>query len=79
MGVEAKVAIAEDLVLDFSGLFSAEPEEKRPSKSPAEPFLRAGEYKTLTTQEKPVEGLKTGLNGISRTSYRTHRSGYSGF
>jgi len=33
MGVEAKVAIAEDLVLDFSGLFSAEPEEKRPSKN----------------------------------------------
>lgn len=67
MGVEAKVAIAEDLILDFSGLFSAEPEEKRPSKSPVEPFLRAGEYKTLATQEKPVEGLKTGLESIPRT------------
>ena len=67
MGVEAKVAIAEDLVLDFSGLFSAEPEEKRPSKSPVEPFLGAGEYKTLTTQEKPAEGLKTSLESIPRT------------
>ena len=67
MGVEAKVAIAEDLILDFSGLFSAEPEEKRPSKSPVEPFLGAGEYKTLATQEKPVEGLKTGLESIPRT------------
>jgi len=67
MGVEAKVAIAEDLILDFSGLFSAEPEEKRSSKSPVEPFLGAGEYKTLTTQEKPAEGLKTGLEGIPRT------------
>lgn len=67
MGVEAKVAIAEDLILDFSGLFSAEPEEKRPSKSPVEPFLGAGEYKTLTTQEKPAEGLKTSLESIPRT------------
>lgn len=67
MGVEAKVAIAEDLILDFSGLFSAEPEEKRPSKSPVEPFLGAGEYKTITTQEKPAEGLKTSLEGIPRT------------
>ena len=67
MGVEAKVAIAEDLILDFSGLFSAEPEEKRPSKSPVEPFLGAGEYKTLTTQEKPADGLKTSLESIPRT------------
>ena len=67
MGVEAKVAIAEDLILDFSGLFSAEPEEKRPSKSPVEPFLGAGEYKTLTTQEKPAAGLKTSLESIPRT------------
>lgn len=64
MGVEAKVAIAEDLILDFSGLFSAEPIEKAPSKSPVEPLLSGGQYKTLTEQEKPVEGLKTGLNGI---------------
>ena len=63
MGVEAKVAIAEDLILDFSGLFSAEPEEKRPSKSPVEPFLGAGEYKTLTEPQKPVDGLPEGLEG----------------
>ena len=63
MGVEAKVAIAEDLILDFSGLFSAEPEEKRPSKSPVEPFLGAGEYKTLTEPQKPVDGLTEGLEG----------------
>lgn len=67
MGAEAKVAIAEDLILDFSGLFSAEPEEKSPSKSPVEPFLGIGEYKTLTEREKPAEGLKTGLNGTPRT------------
>ena len=63
MGVEAKVAIAEDLILDFSGLFSAEPEEKRPSKSPVEPFLGAGEYKTITEPQKPVDGLTEGLEG----------------
>lgn len=63
-GAERAVAISDNVVLDFSGLFSAEPIEKAPSKSPVEPLLSGGQYKTLTEQEKPVEGLKTGLNGI---------------
>ena len=62
-GAERAVAISDNVVLDFSGLFSAEPIEKAPSKSPVEPLLSGGQYKTLTEQEKPVEGLKTGLNG----------------
>ena len=63
-GAERAVAISDNVILDFSGLFSAEPIEKAPSKSPVEPLLSGGQYKTLTEQEKPVEGLKTGLNGI---------------
>lgn len=58
-GSERAETISDNVVLDFSGLFSAVP-----SKSPAEPLLSGGQYKTLTEQEKPVEGLKTGLNGI---------------
>lgn len=64
MGAEARVAIAEDLVLDFSGLFTGEPPEKQAPESPVEPLLGAGEYKTITEPQKPVEGLKTGLQGI---------------
>lgn len=63
-GAERAVAISDNVALDFSGLFSAEPIEKAPSKSPVEPLLSGGQYKTLTEQEKPVEGLKTGLKGI---------------
>ena len=63
MGAEARVAIAEDLVLDFSGLFTGEPPEKQATESPVEPFLGAGEYKTLTEPQKPVEGLTEGLEG----------------
>ncbi len=64
MGAEARVAIAEDLVLDFSGLFSGKPAEKDPDISPVEPLLDSGEYKTPPRAEKPAEGLKTGLQGI---------------
>lgn len=63
MGAEARVAIAEDLVLDFSGLFTGEPPEKQAPESPVEPFLGAGEYKTLAEPQKPVEGLTEGLEG----------------
>lgn len=63
MGAEARVAIAEDLVLDFSGLFTGEPPEKQAPESPVEPFLGAGEYKTLTEPQKPVDGLTEGLEG----------------
>ena len=45
MGAEARVAIAEDLVLDFAGLFSPIGEEKQAATSPVEPFLGAGEYR----------------------------------
>jgi len=61
MGAETRVAIAEDLVLDFSGLFAGEPPEKQPATSPVEPPLVEGEYKTLTGGEKPVERLTGGL------------------
>jgi len=60
---ETKAAIAEDLVLDFSGLFTGEPPEKEAPESPVEPFLGAGEYKTITEPQKPVEGLTEGLEG----------------
>ena len=62
-GAERAVAISDNVVLDFSGLFSAEPIEKAPSKSPVEPLLSGGQYKTLTEQEKPVEGQ---INGLER-------------
>ena len=63
MGAEARGAIAADLVLDFSGLFTGEPPEKQAPESPVEPFLGAGEYKTLTEPQKPVDGLTEGLEG----------------
>lgn len=58
---EAKVAITDDLILDFTGLFSESPPEA--PESPVEPFLGAGEYKTLTEPQKPVDGLTEGLEG----------------
>ena len=48
MGTEARVAIAEDLVLDFSGLFSGIIQGKQDPESPVEPLLGAGEYETIT-------------------------------
>ncbi len=60
---ETKVAIAEDLVLDFSGLFTGEPPEKQAPESPVEPFLGAGQYKTLTETENPGKGQINGLQG----------------
>lgn len=60
---EDRVAIAEDLVLDFSGLFAGEPPEKQPPESPVEPLLREGEYKTITGPEKPVERLTGAVAG----------------
>lgn len=50
MGAEARVAIAEDLVLDFSGLFTGEPPEKQAPESPVEPLLGAGEYESKSPQ-----------------------------
>ena len=64
MGAETRIAVAEDIVLDFAGLFSPIEGEKQAPESPVEPLLGAGEYKTITEPQKPVEGLKTGLQGI---------------
>lgn len=64
MGAETRIAVAEDIVLDFAGLFSPIEGKKQAPESPVEPLLGAGEYKTITEPQKPVEGLKTGLQGI---------------
>ncbi len=64
MGTEARVAIAEDLVLDFSGLFTGEPpeKEKEAPESSVEPFLEAGKYKnhyrTTKARRRPARGLR---------------------
>jgi uncharacterized membrane protein YccC len=63
MGAENRVAIAKDLVLDFSGLFASEKVEDIATQSPVDPFLVAGEYKTLTETQKPAERLTEGLEG----------------
>lgn len=63
MGAETRIAVAEDLVLDFSGLFSPIEGEKQAPESPTEPLLRAGEYKTITEPQKPAERLTEGLEG----------------
>lgn len=43
MGAETRIAVAEDIVLDFAGLFSPIEGEKQAPESPTEPLLRAGE------------------------------------
>lgn len=63
MGTEARVAIAEDLVLDFSGLFSGAIQGKQAQESHVEPFLVAVEYKTPTKRQKPAKRLTGGLEG----------------
>lgn len=60
MGAETRIAVAEDIVLDFAGLFSPIEGEKQAPESPTEPFLRAGEYKTITEPQKPAERLTEG-------------------
>lgn len=63
-GREAQALTSDNVILDFSGLFSAEPTEKAPATSPVEPPLGGGQYKTITEQEKPTEGHTEGLQGI---------------
>ena len=63
MGAETRIAVAEDIVLDFAGLFSPIEGEKQAPESPTEPLLRAGEYKTITEPQKPAERLTEGLEG----------------
>ena len=62
-GAEARVVLADEVILDFGGLFSVIEGEKQASKKPVEPLLDAGQYESSTEQEKPVEGLKTAQNG----------------
>lgn len=44
--------------------FEEEPPEKTPSKTLPEPFLRQGEYKTLSSKETATEGLTEGLGAL---------------
>ena len=60
---ENRVAIAEDLVLDFTGLFAVDMSAKQAPESPVEPFLQAVELKPLAGEEKPVERLTEGFEG----------------
>lgn len=63
-GANQRVTTDSGIVLDFAGLFGDCVEQKRPSKMPSETILEGGQYKTITEPQKPVEGLKTGLQGI---------------
>lgn len=49
--------------LAFAG-FKGEAPENRPATMPAEPLLGQGEYKTLTSEETPAEGLTGGLGAL---------------
>lgn len=63
-GANQKVTTDSGIVLDFAGLFGDCVEQKSRSKTPSETILDGGQYKTITEPQKPVEGLKTGLQGI---------------
>lgn len=58
MGAETRIAVAEDIVLDFAGLFSPIEGEKQAPESPTEPLLRAGELKPLQSRKSPQNGLQ---------------------
>lgn len=60
-GANQRVAIDDSLVLDFAGLFGEPIEEKQPSKTPSEPILDTGVYKTITEAKKPAKRLTEGL------------------
>lgn len=63
-GANQRVTTDSGIVLDFAGLFGDCVEQKSRSKTPSETILEGGQYKTITEPQKPVEGLKTGLQGI---------------
>ena len=63
-GTQAQALISDSFTLDFSGLFSADPEKKAPSTSSVEPHLEDKQYKNTSEPESPVKRLKTGLEGI---------------
>lgn len=60
---ETKVAVAEDLVLDFAGLFAPEKGADNAEKSPVETILEGEQYKTITEHKNPVETPPEGLEG----------------
>lgn len=61
VGAEARVAISDSVILDFAGLFGSVTGEKQAPEKPVEPLKGEGEYKALTTPQKPVERLTEGL------------------
>lgn len=58
-GARQRVTIADNVILDFTGLFS--PEEA--AESPTEPLLGAGAIDNPTEPQKPVQGQ---INGLER-------------
>lgn len=73
MGAETRIAVAEDIVLDFAGLFSPIEGEKQAPESPVEPLLGAGEYKNHYRAAKARRGAKNGITG--HTAERAARTG----
>lgn len=62
-GTEQRVAISDNITLDFAGLFSQPTAEKQPSKMTVEPLLASGEHKAITEPQKPLKRLTNGLEG----------------
>ena len=62
-GAEQKVIIADNLALDFTGLFDSGlfDEENEAKKSPVEPALTLEEYKNTSKAKQPVQGQINGL------------------
>lgn len=62
-GAEQKVIIADNLALDFTGLFDSGliDEENEAPKSPVEPALTLEEYKNTSKAKQPVQGQTNGL------------------
>ena len=62
-GTEQRVAISDNLTLDFAGLFSQPTTEKQSSKMTVETLLTSEQYKTITEPQKPLKRLTEGLEG----------------
>ena len=62
-GAEQKVIIADNLALDFTGLFDSGlfDEENEAQKSPVEPALTLEEYKNTFKAKQPAQGQINGL------------------
>lgn len=57
--------------LAFMG-FTETPPEKQPSKTPLEPLLEDGQYKTPSEKENALQGLTEGLEGIPILQRQAH-------